>query len=112
MLLLGNPLRVIRGAIQESFDRSSQRQLLVELCRFFEIDAQPFRLGEVVVAQAALDLELRILLGQRAHPLFDLAAAVFVARSVLQIVEQRFDDARKDLRALVVQGFHCHGRGC
>ena len=99
-------------SIQESFDRSAQRQLLVELSRFFEINAQTFGFGQVVVAQAGLDLELRVLLGQRAHPLLDLAAAIFVAGSVFQIVEQRFDDARKDLRALIVQGFLCHGRGC
>ena len=37
------------------------------------------RLGHVVVAQPALDLELRILLRERAHPLLDLPPAILIA---------------------------------
>ena len=79
---------------------------------FLEIGAQAFGLGQVVVAQAGLDLELRILFGQRAHPFFDLAAAILVARAGFQIFEERFDDALEDLRALIVERFGSHGRGC
>src|SRR5437764_5451227 len=83
-LLLRDPLRVIRGPIEEPFDRPSQRQLLVQLGGLLEIDAQALGFGKVLIAQPGLDLELRILLRQRAHPLLDLAAAILVAGSVLQ----------------------------
>jgi hypothetical protein len=111
-LLLRDPFCIIRGSVEEALDCSSQGQLLGKLRRFLEIGAETFRLGEVVVAQAALDVELGVLLRERAHPLFDLAAAVFVAGTAFQIVKQRCDDAGKDLCALVFERFLGHGREC
>ena len=118
-LLLRDPSRVVRGAVEKAFDRPSQRQLLVQFGGLFEIEAQALGLGQVVVAQADLDPELRVLLRQGAHPLFDLPAAVFVAGAAPQVFQQRRHDARQDLRPLVVQWFLClgqcflcHGRGC
>src|ERR1700741_4945977 len=94
---------VFAGAIEERLDASSQAELFRQIGRFVEIGAKPFRLGQVVIAQAGLDAELGILPRQRAHPLFHLPAAVLVANAVFQIGEQRGDDAGEDLRALLLE---------
>ena len=62
-----------------------QRELFVSSLDLSKSARRRSRLGEVVVAQADLDLELRVLLRERAHPLLDLTAAVLVARAVLQV---------------------------
>src|SRR4051794_786678 len=68
-LPLGHSSLILRRPIQESLDGPRQPQLLRDVRRLLELRAQALRLGHVVVAQAALDLELGILLGQPAQPL-------------------------------------------
>src|SRR4051794_36761986 len=80
-LLLRDPPLVIRGAVEEGLDVPAERELLRQLRRLVELGAQPLGLGEVVVAESRLDVELGILLRERPHPLLDLPAAVLVTRS-------------------------------
>jgi hypothetical protein len=80
-LLLGHPPLVLRRAIQEPFDRARQSKFFRELRRVLEVGAKALRFGQVIVAQAALDLELGVFFGEAAQPFFDLAAAILVAGS-------------------------------
>src|ERR1043165_8197330 len=67
---------VLRGAVQERLDRPRQRELLAHLRGLREVRAEALGLGQVIIAEAGLDVELRVFLRERAHPFFDLAAAV------------------------------------
>src|SRR5207253_3130708 len=88
----GDAAVVFRRAVEKGLDRPPQNQLLRQLLRRAEVHLQSLRLGQVVVAQPRFNLELGVLLRERAHPFFDLTAAILVAFSVLQIAEQRVND--------------------
>src|SRR5712692_5113062 len=82
------PLRhapvILCGAIEEGLDVAAEGEFFGEVGGFVELAAQALGLGQIVFAKADLDLELRILLGEGAHPLLDLTAAIAIAGSLFQ----------------------------
>src|SRR5713101_2815593 len=106
-LLVGDPSVVLRGAIEIALDVAPEAELLGQIGSAIEVFAKALRFRQVVVAEPDLDLELRVFLAERTHPLFDLPAAIPVAGALFEIAQQRLDDAGKDLRALL---FHLLAR--
>src|SRR6266852_7433881 len=87
-LSLPDTTLVIGGSIEKRFVFAAEGEALGEVGGFIEFAAQPIGFGEVVVAQADLDLEFGIFLGQRPHPLLDLTPPIAIAIAFLQIAQQ------------------------